>query len=474
MQPLLAQVETAIRSRQLLARGERVLVAVSGGLDSMALLHLLHQLAPAAGWRLTVAHFNHQLRGRSSAADERLVRRTALQLALPFVAGGADVRMHARKLGLSVEMAARQLRHEFLARTARRRKISTVVLAHHADDQVEQFFLRLLRGSGGEGLAGMKWQGVSPAASGVRLVRPLLDFFRAELAAFVREEKISFREDASNAGLEFQRNRIRHELLPLLRQKYQPALPRAILRAMDVVGAEAEFVRATAQQWLTRKSRPLFGNLPVAVQRRALQLQLHALGLAPDYDLIEGLRRAADAKIAVGPRLTVWRDAAGAVQTGQQIVAVAGRKNVTSLRRNRPQWVELQQTDHIIMGSLRLTWKIEPQRVYHCPKPVPGCECFDAAAVGNRICLRYWQPGDRFQPIGMKMAVKLQDLFVNLKIPRPHRRELVVATTAAGEVFWVEGLRMGEWFKLTPLTRHRLYWGWMPRAITEVAAGPAT
>ena len=199
----------------------------------MVLLHVLQELAPKHRWQLTVAHLNHQLRGRSSAADERLVRRTAQELRLPAVVERAEVRRLARAQKLSLEMAARELRHDFLARSARGRRIPSIALAHHADDQLELFFLRLLRGSGGEGLAGMKWRNPSPSDPGIELVHPLLDQSKAVLMEYVADHGIRYREDASNAALDFQRNRIRHELLPLLRSKYQPALDRIIPRVTD-------------------------------------------------------------------------------------------------------------------------------------------------------------------------------------------------------------------------------------------------
>ena len=287
----------------------------------MVLLHLLHELAPGHGWQLTAAHLNHQLRGRSSDADERLVRRTAEKLGVPLVAGRAAVAELARRRRLSLEMAARQLRHGFLARTARRRHIPIVALAHHADDQLELFFLRLLRGSGGEGLAGMKWRTPSPSDAGIQLVRPLLDQPKAALVEYAAEHGIRYREDASNAVLDFQRNRIRHELLPLLRRKYQPALDRTISRVMDIVGAEAELAGRAAAEWLggegkaevrrpKSEGRPKpevrrgrepawqqclrFDQLPVAVQRRCVQVQLVRLGIVPDFELVEQLRARAD------------------------------------------------------------------------------------------------------------------------------------------------------------------------------------
>ena len=171
-------------SRRLLPGGEKILVAVSGGADSMVLLHALHALAPLKRWQLRVAHFNHQLRGRASDADEKLVLRAAAKLKLPVVVGRADVKAAAREKRLSIEMAARRLRHEFLSQAARRQGIATIALAHHADDQVELFFLRLLRGTGGEGVAGMKWHSPSFVDKKIALVRPLLDCSKEALLEF--------------------------------------------------------------------------------------------------------------------------------------------------------------------------------------------------------------------------------------------------------------------------------------------------
>src|ERR1035437_3208657 len=234
----------------------------------MTLLHALHELSSRHRWKLTVAHFNHQLRGRSSDADGKLVRQTAAAMRLPFAAGRANVKEFAKKTKLSVEMAARKLRHDFFARMAKERKIRVVAPAHHADDQVELFFLRVLRGAGGEGLAGMKWRSPSPVDSKIMLVRPLLDATKAELRGFARGSKIPFREDATNASLDLPRNRVRNELLPLLQRRYQPALTKTVLRLMEIVGAESDLVGEAARQWLVSKRKRERAPRPVPLPAR--------------------------------------------------------------------------------------------------------------------------------------------------------------------------------------------------------------
>ncbi len=427
-------------------------------------------------WKLTVAHFNHQLRGRSSDADEGLVRRTAATLKLPFAVARADVRKFAKTSKLSIEMAARKLRHEFYVRAARERKISVVALAHHADDQVELFFLRLLRGAGSEGLAGMKWRSPSPADWKITLVRPMLAAAKADLRDFARENKVRFREDATNARLDLPRNRVRNELLPLLRRRYQPALTRTILRLMELVGAEAEVVGEMTRRWLDgvkkdkRAPRPValpprrraggrrpdegidFAELPIAVQRRVLQLQLAKLDVWVDFELIERLRCSSDISVSVSPGFSVTRDSVGRVSLRMQAPV---EFKVGELMVNLAD-----RAGQVVFNGVQFRWKFESTKKKLNLAGKCGCEYFDADKVGGQITLRHWRAGDRFQPIGLKSAVKLQDLFTNQKIPRSRRHDLALAEAANGTVFWVQNLRMAEPFKLTPETTCRLVWHW--------------
>jgi tRNA(Ile)-lysidine synthase len=471
----LQRVEGEIQGRRLLLRGQRILVAVSGGVDSMVLLQVLRSLAARNRWRIAVAHFNHRLRGRASDADERLVRKTAAALRLPLAAGSADVKAFAAKSKLSVEMAARKLRHEFLARVARERKIKTIALAHHAGDQVELFFLRLLRGAGGEGLAGMKWRSPSPADKTISLVRPLLGFSKSELAGFARENKIHFRDDATNFSTNVLRNRIRNELLPLLRKNYQPGLDKAVLRLMEIVGAESEFVGAVACSWERRRlagvnsraasrhagetpalPETAFDKLPAAIQRRVLQSQLSEIGVAPDFGLIESLRQSADCPVSAGPKIFVARDAGGKVHLRAESIPQFNE---------REQAVKLGGAGEAAFENRKFHWRLQPLKQFVLPPKKAGVEVFDADKIGGEIVLRHWRPGDLFQPIGLNSAAKLQDLFVNAGIPAARRRELALATTAGGEIFWVDGLRIGGRFKLTPQTARMLLWKWANLAV---------
>jgi tRNA(Ile)-lysidine synthase len=506
-------VRRTISERQLFETSQKILVAVSGGLDSMVLLHLMNELARREGWRLTIVHLNHRLRGKSSEADARLVERAAKKLGWPAVIGSAKVRDLARREKLSLEMAARKARHEFFVRTAVRLRIRTVALGHHADDQVELFFLRLFRGSGPHGLVGMQWRNPSPADKRIELVRPLLGQGRAALAKYARENKVIYREDASNAALDIQRNRIRHELLPLIRRRYQPALAVIIGRVLEITQAEAEVVTEAAQRQLAlvpgvykparggsssfssdpspapsphgkgsgigslvaklsgttdlNSKAPLggteFGKLPVAVQRRSLQLQLFGLGIAPDYDLIEQLRVKEERAISVS-----WDKFGSSRRSRKSLMLIRDSNGLVRIKkglaRSFPDKSAVlyldRDTGKTHFDGIWVCWDCRVSEGPQRPKRVSNCEWFDADRVGNEILLRHWRPGDRFQPIGMPSAVKLQDFFTSQKVPRERRHQVVLAVSADNQVFWVEGMRISERFKLTTATNRRLQWRW--------------
>ena len=451
MTSCLELLDVALARRELLPQGSGVLIAVSGGVDSMVLLHALHALAPQHGWRLVVAHFNHKLRGAASDADARFVARAAQRLGLRCVVEHGEVTTFARAQGWSTEMAARELRHEFLARTARKLGLGLVALAHHADDQVELFFLRLLRGAG-SGLAGMKWQSPSPADQAVMLLRPLLNQPKTALLSFAREQKIRFREDASNASVDILRNRVRRELLPLLRRRFQSGLDRIVLRAMDILGAESDFAHDTARAWRRKDRRMAFLRLPVAVQRQCLCQELLRLGFSPDFELVEQLRLRPGVKHSVAEGWLVREREMGAVAFERATKPAPSQNRLTvaiAAGRGRAN-----------MAGVEVSWRVARHKSGTAVQRAKARERFDADAVGPNVALRHWHPGDRFQPIGMARAVKLQDLFTNAKVPASERRRRLLAETADGRIFWVEGLRIAEPFKLTATTRKELIWRW--------------
>lgn len=447
------QVGATIRRHRLIPDGTACVVAVSGGLDSVALLRLLCLLGKNRGWRLHVAHFNHRLRGRAADADERFVRRLADELGLPATVGRADVRAHARRHRSSIETAARDLRHAFLAQVARESGAERIALGHHANDQTETFFLRLLRGSGGAGLGGMQFDSPSPADPSVRLVRPLLETPRTAIADFARSQRLRWREDATNRDEQVLRNWLRRRVLPLLEAKTRGAIHRLVSRTAQMLVAEAQLSRAAARDWLRRHPRrPPFGELLPAVQRQVVAAQLTALGVEAGFEVIERLRLQANEAVTTSVGL-LQRDATGelhAAEVAAPAFADTGRTVVLRGESGRAEF-----------DGVRIRWRRRTvPRGWVVPQPVAGREFLDARAVGGRLELRHWQVGDRFQPIGLGRPAKLQDLFTNAKVPRGRRHALVVACAGDRGIVWVEGLRLGETAKVGPATRRVIEWRW--------------
>lgn len=459
MNDFITRIGKTIARHGLLRDGEPVLVAVSGGLDSMVLLHTLLELGARHGWKLSVAHFNHQLRGADSDADERFVARVAKRLGLRFHSGRGEVARIARTRKQSVEMTARTLRHEFLAACATEHGIRKIALAHHADDQVELFFLRLLRGSGSQGLGGMEWNGPSPADRNLTLLRPLLAEARATLAAQARTAKTRFREDQTNASPDILRNRIRHQLLPGLARDYQPAIADVVLRSMTLLRDEGEFVSVEAMRWMQGRRRNVsFAALHPALQRRLVQFGLLGAGVAPQFGQVEWLRGNPGRWLAVGPGLRCRLKTTGEIERQTEAPGFRSDESRVNLR---------SKPGRDRFGSAQVHWSFKNGNTLPA-RSGRRTEHFDAGRVGGEIILRRWRPGDRFRPLGMKHAAKLQDLFVNQKIPRARRHELIVATTADGEIWWVEGLRPGEEFKVTAGTEKMLAWKWRSRPESDV------
>ena len=364
---LLETAEESIDRFGLIPEGSRVLIAVSGGVDSMVLLDLLQRLSAKRVWSLEIAHFNHQLRAHASDTDQIFVGGRAKALSLPFHVGRADVAAEARAEGISMEMAGRALRQIFLKETALRQRCSIVALAHHADDQVETFWLRLLRGDVGAGLAGMRWK--RSVGENVFLVRPLLNIRKAEINEYARDNAVEFREDASNADLKFQRNRIRHEIIPAL-EAYQPQLRAITLRAAEALAAEKEFLAERARKWLEEKS-PDFESVHRALQREVIRLQLLARNIRPTFDLIEELR-VSGRSVNLGPNSSVTRLPSGEIQHS----AIPNLEFVPAEKE-----LSVQAAGEEAFGGIVVNWEFANARGHR----EAGVEYFDAARIGSVV-----------------------------------------------------------------------------------------
>ena len=274
------------------------LIGVSGGRDSVALLHSLFNLGYE---KLIVCHLNHQLRGRSSLADARFVEKIALKYHATFELESANIRALAAKQKISIETAAREARYKFFVETARRRKCKTIFLGHHADDLVETFLINLFRGAGTAGLSGMRAISTRRIDDvDLAIVRPFLGVWRKEIAIYMREHRIKFREDASNKDLNPLRNRIRHRIILYLEKIIGRNIRPAIWRAAAIAGEEEDWIeKQLPDSTDTRFSVARLRALPVALQRRAILKWLRAQKISEiSFDVIERVRSLADRDVA--------------------------------------------------------------------------------------------------------------------------------------------------------------------------------
>ncbi len=451
---LLARFENNLRDRELVAPGQTVVVAVSGGVDSMVLLDLFARIRESWRLHLVVAHLNHALRGEEADRDQAFVEARAGDYGLRTIVERADVPAYARHHHLSCEAAARILRYDFLRRAALAVKADRVGLAHHANDQAETLLDHLLRGAGLAGLGGMWWRRDV-------LVRPLLDVTRDEILAYARERQVPFCEDSSNADRRIRRNRLRHELLPLLAAQYNPRVVEALARACQAMQEADQGLRTLAGQLLTRDGKFEGGKIVLDIAtflRYLLVLQKYVLWEAVEE--VGGERRQLDS-----PRLERVFQLAKKARPGSKVslgggleAAISGRFLVIGPAAHEPLLLEVEIGKEVVEPSRGFSFRCGPVTVeeYQAqPGRSPAVEFVDAGQIRGQLRLRSWQPGDRFIPLGMGKAKKVSDVFVDAKVPY-HRRSLIPLLECETGIIWVCGVRLDERFRVTSNTKRVL------------------
>jgi len=459
---IIDSVRSTVRRYGLLPAGSRVAVALSGGADSVALLYLLREIAEEEAFQVAgVAHLNHLLRGADADADERFCRECASMLDLPIDVERIDVAALAPTLQASIEHAAHVARYEFYERAATRLNATHVAVAHTKDDQAETFLLRLLRGAGPRGLGGMH-----PRAGVV--VRPLIETSRAAVRAFVAEGRLEFREDASNHDLAIPRNRIRHELLPLVERSYAPGIVDALDRAAAIAREDAEYLDGAAGDAAARLiSRTRAGveldadallREPPAMARRVIRLAQRAVAGAHfvGFDAVEAVLRFVVSKSTGQLDLPGHR----VNRRGNRLVLTTSRGREKPLPAadfsyplDIPGWVKVPEAACTISADMNTVpfgrvakevWRLTGR----------GDEAvLEAGRLAGPLLVRNRRPGDRFRPLGLEGRKKLQDLFVDAKTDRAEREITPVIVDRTGQIVWVAGHGLAEAFRVTETTR---------------------
>jgi tRNA(Ile)-lysidine synthase len=453
MDPLLQRVQQTIQDYQMLELGHTVLVAVSGGIDSMVLLHMLWHLRESLTLQLCVAHLNHQMRPNATE-DAAFVETSARVLGLRCICQTSDVPAYQRQLKLSPEDAARRVRYAFLRATATQLGADRIAVGHTADDQAETVLLHLLRGSGLRGLGGI------PPVQGP-VIRPLIRVPRADILHYVRAHRVPFREDPSNAQLQYTRNRVRHDLLPALCQHYNPRLVQALCTTAQLLADDEAALQAMAHQHFLaarlvvtpasmRLQIDVLTSLPRALQRRVLRQALS--------ELMSSLQGVTSTHIAA--IMALLRPNAGNKRLKlPQGVTVERQYEVLLLHRQAPSIAVDVEVPLPVPGVCRVEALAVtimsaqlPRQAAVGPFPTGDVVWLDAEKVGQDAHVRTRRSGDRLQPLGSVYAKKLKDFLIDAKVPRAVRDRLPLVVTSAG-IAWVGGVRPAEWAKVTPTTR---------------------
>ncbi|MDH7576678.1 MAG: tRNA lysidine(34) synthetase TilS [Bacillota bacterium] len=454
------KVRDFIEENRLLPPGMAVVVGVSGGADSIALLHVLRALAPGYGLRLHVAHLNHLLRpdARKEAA---FVQKLARNWGIPVTVGYYRVARLAALRKLGIEEAARQARYRFLFHVARRVSAGRIALGHHAGDRVETVIFNIMRGTGPAGLSGIP-------ARREYIIRPLLGVTKEEIEAYCRDCGLTWLTDPSNLETLYLRNKIRHELLPYLRREFNPNVDRAILRLADIMQEENRFLEKLSESLLQDFARrgklgevqfplPAFLQLPLALRRRVLRTAARtAVGGLRDmgYDHLEDCL-AFLAKGPIGGEIHLphgirLRKSYGLFTIGQVSETVAELKEVLD-KLEIPGKTEVPALGLIFHAQIWARDR-ESKNGFICSRPGRYQAFFDYDKIKLPLYVRTRRPGDRIRLLGLGGTKKIKNLYSDLKIPR-RERERIPLVASDGLIYWVVGYRRSEEAQVTSQTR---------------------
>ena len=451
----LKKIKHTLSRHRMISEGDSVIVAVSGGPDSVCLLHILHELKNELHIHLVVAHFDHGLRPAEDESETAFVLGLAESLNLPFET--AKGHLLAKRARGSKEEVARTARYSFLEKVRKKHKARKIALGHNLNDQAETIVMRLLRGSGPSGLTG-----IPPCRDG-SIFRPLIEIERTEIENYLKAKKLASVTDSSNLKTDTLRNKIRLELMPLLEQ-HQPQLVHLLGQTAEILRDEDDYLERIAEAWLKKEvtrnpdntfqlSTASFLALPVALRRRVIR---NVIGKAKkdlrriSWDHIEAIQRLAQsekpqASLNLPGRLTVKR-------TYDHLVFSASTKRKPlpfHYTLDGPGTYDIEEIGRSI--SVEETKNRKGLRFRGSARTA----FLDAGKLRFPLTLRTFKPGDRFIPFGMEGHKKLKDFFVDLKVPMEQRHSTPILCCDDTPV-WVCGFRIDDRFKVTPDTKRVL------------------
>ena len=467
---ILRTVKQTIAAHRMLAPDDSVLIAVSGGPDSITLAHVLHTLTAEQPRRLAIAHLNHGLRQKDSDRDAEFVAELAGRLDIPYYMEKKDVHHFQRNARLSLEEAARKVRYRFFEETAARYGYNKIAIGHHGNDNAELVLMNLLRGSGPLGLSG-----IAPVRDG-KIIRPLIQLKRYEIVDYIADQKLSFVTDASNTDLSFRRNRIRHRLIPELEKSYNPAIIETLNRLGAIMRAE--------DQWLENLLDNEFNNCISVKGPDAVSIdldQFQEVAAAAKRRIIrrvilsvkKDLRRITLAHIDAILKLIDKHPRAGCLSLPAGIRAILGPAGLTITNSqsdasvifdgsNGSAVVQYQYTitppGALSVQEAGVTIRLSEIGADDLPDFITAGKnlaFFDMNSLRFPLVVRNIRPGDRFSPLGVNGTQKVKKYFIDNKVPGSRRR-LCPLLLSAGKIIWIAGHRIDNCVKVVSATRRIL------------------
>jgi len=467
-----------MKERSALTQGQRVLVACSGGPDSVALLDIMVRYAPTAGIKMFCCHLNHRLRGADSDEDERFVRELAKAMDVEIFTSRRNVAKLAEEYGLSVETAARKARYEFFAEAAKRLRCSVVITAHTASDNVETFLQRLIEGAGAEGLSGIPSWRLLDADRKVHLWRPLLFAYRKDIEEYCAARELGYRIDKTNLEATYLRNRIRLRLMPLLKE-FNPSIEQALARAAktvsDLYDHAGDDIDRAYRSILEQKRLPILVvsierllKWPAVIAREAVKYVLINAGVEwrdlkySHVDAVFALAksRKASGRIDVPGDVSVRREY-DFLYVGREKEFEALGKRLEKAEANAPEydagWSEALPVPGFVriaggIGDIFASEVEKPDLVEFSRKKSRDEEIIDADAVRGTMRVRFARAGDRIKPLGLAGERKLQDIFTDVRIPA-YVRKLVPVIEDDDGLVWVTAIQIADRVRITDRTK---------------------
>ncbi len=453
--PFIVAVEKTIRRYRMLTPGDTVLAGVSGGPDSVALLHLLAAIAQKWSIRLVAAYLNHKLR-REAEQEANFVADLSARLSIPCEIGSEDVARYRSLRHISVQQAAREIRYRFYNETAVKHSARKIALGHHSDDNAESVLIHFLRGSGPLGLSGI------PPVRDNKFIRPLIDMTRKEIISFLDQNRIEYLTDESNKSFKYLRNRIRHELIPGLKANYNPNIVRQLHHLSAILREEEDFwetaVIPTFQDLTIKKGADFIGldleglrQLHPALRKRVIRKGVATI--KGDLKRIEFKHIEAIEKLIISLKPSVSFDLPGRV-------CVTREPETLLFYSHRPGDITPQcYTIHDIEEEVYIRQIDAVLRLSVCEPSAallaeagPSCVFLDLDTIQFPLIVRNFVPGDRFRPLGMSGTKKVKDFFIDEKVPI-RVRKLCPIVLSEGAVIWIGGYRLSELVKITSQTR---------------------